>query len=75
MKRMNGFRFLYLNADQLLNKMEDLQAMIAEKALDMIIVTEVIPKAQKHPILEPLLKNLLTSNSQKVTLEHQAREE
>ena len=29
--------------------------MIADDTLDMIIVTEVIPKAQKHPILEPLL--------------------
>ena len=29
--------------------------MIAEDTLDMIMVTEVISKAQKHPILEPLL--------------------
>ena len=29
--------------------------MIADDAPDLIIVTEVIPKAQKHPIHEPLL--------------------
>lgn len=47
---------LYFNADQLLNKMEELRSTIADNPPDIIIVTEVIPKAQKHPIQEPLLK-------------------
>ena len=50
-----GLRCLYSNADQLLNKMEDLRAMIAADVPDIMIITEVIPKAQKHPIQEPLL--------------------
>ena len=50
-----GLKCLYLNADQLLNKMEDLRSVIADDTPDLIMITEVIPKAQKHPILEPLL--------------------
>ena len=38
-----------------MNKMEDLRSMIADDVPDIIIITEVIPKAQKHPIHEPLL--------------------
>ena len=43
---------MYSNADQLLNKMEELKAQIAEKAPDIMLFTEVIPKAQKNPIHE-----------------------
>ena len=38
-----------------MNKMEDLRSMIADNVPDIIMITEVIPKAQKHPIQEPLL--------------------
>ena len=40
----------YTNADQLLNKMIDLKAHIHEREADVIIITEVIPKAQANPI-------------------------
>ena len=43
---------LYSNADQLLNKMEDLKMVIASDSPDIMMITEVIPKAQKNPILE-----------------------
>ena len=43
---------LYSNVDQLLNKMEELKAQIAEKEPDIMMFTEVIPKAQKNPIHE-----------------------
>ena len=38
--------FLYTNADQLPNKMEELKCLIAGREPDIIIITEVIPKAQ-----------------------------
>ena len=43
---------MYSNVDQLLNKMEELKAQIAEKAPDIMMFTEVIPKAQKNQINE-----------------------
>ena len=43
---------MYSNADQLLNKMEELKAQIAERAPEIMLFTEVIPKAQKNPISE-----------------------
>jgi exonuclease III len=46
---------MYLNADQLLNKMEDLRALISNVYPDLLIITEVIPKAQRNPIPEPLM--------------------
>ena len=49
---MGGMRCLYSNADQLLNKIEDLKMMIAKESPDIMMFTEVIPKAQKNPILE-----------------------
>ena len=45
-------RCLYSNADQLLNKIEDLKMMIAKESPDIMMFNEVIPKAQKNPILE-----------------------
>ena len=41
----------YTNADQLLNKMGNLKMMIANEPRDIIIINEVIPKAQRNPIL------------------------
>ena len=49
-------RFLYTNADQLPNKMEDLKAFIAGREPDIIVITEVIPKAQEHGIPRVRLK-------------------
>ena len=46
---------LYSNADQLLNKMEDLKMVIASENPDIMMFTEVIPKAQKNPIFEAQL--------------------
>ena len=43
---------LYSNVDQLVNKMDDLHMQIASEKPDIILFAEVIPKAQKHPILE-----------------------
>ena len=48
-------RCLYSNADQLLNKVESLRACIAGEPPDIMLFTEVIPKAQKNPILESQL--------------------
>ena len=55
MKDKLGLKCLYTNADQLMNKMEDLRSMIADDLPDIMIITEVIPKAQKHAISEALL--------------------
>ena len=46
---------LYANVDQLPNKMEDLKSVIAEDNPDIMLFTEVIPKAQKNAILEAQL--------------------
>ena len=46
---------LYTNADQLVNKRDDLQCLIAGEEPDLILITEVIPKAQKHPISPALV--------------------
>ena len=49
-------KILYANVDQLLNKVEDLKTKISDEAPDLMLFTEVIPKAQKNPIHEPLMK-------------------
>ena len=51
-----GFNCLYSNVDQLLNKMEDLQMLIASSKPDLMLFTEVIPKAQVNHILDAQLK-------------------
>ena len=38
---------MYTNADSLLNKIGELQALITEKKYDIIDVTEVFPKNQQ----------------------------
>ena len=40
----------YTNADQVLNKKDDLLVMISTDKPDIIVLTEVIPKAQSNPI-------------------------
>ena len=51
-----GLRCLYANVDQLLNIMDDLSMLIADREPDVMLFTEVIPKAQRYPILETQLK-------------------
>ena len=46
---------LYSNIDQFLNKREDLCMAIAGNEPDIIMLTEVIPKAQRSPIASVLL--------------------
>ena len=41
---------LYTNADQFINKRDDLCMLISDDEPDLILLTEVIPKAQKLPI-------------------------
>ena len=47
-----GLNCLYSNVDQLLNKMDDLLMLIASDEPDIMMLTEVIPKAQINPTLE-----------------------
>ena len=42
--------------DQLLNKMDDLAMLIAAREPDIMLFTELIPKAQRHPIQETQVK-------------------
>ena len=46
---------MYTNSDQLVNKRDDLCMAIAEREPDIIMITEVIPKAQVLPIAPALL--------------------
>ena len=48
-------KVLYTNSDQLVNKRDDLCMAIAGVEPDLIMVSEVIPKAQMHPIHSALL--------------------
>ena len=48
-------KFLYTNADQFVNKRDDLLARIAGDEPDVILITEVIPKSQANPIPSALL--------------------
>ena len=45
-----NLNILYTNADQFLNKREDLLMLITNNNPDLIIITEVIPKTQINPI-------------------------
>ena len=46
---------LYTNADQLVNKWDDLCMQIAGTEPDVIMITDVIPKAQLFPLSPALL--------------------
>ena len=48
-------KVLYTNADQFVNKRNDLEMMISHDKPDLILITEVIPKSQKNPIVASLL--------------------
>ena len=45
-KTISKLNFFYTNADQFLNKRDDLLMLIASDEPDILILTEVIPKAQ-----------------------------
>ena len=49
-------KVLYTNADQLPNKMDDLLTLIAGDEPNIIMITEVLPKQQKHHISLSLLQ-------------------
>ena len=51
-KSKRELKYLCTNADQLLNKIDDLKRFIAADEPDVMMITEVIPKAQKNPIFE-----------------------
>ena len=55
MTTKDGIKFFYTNADQFVNKRDDLLARIAGEEPDVIMITEVIPKSQI---------NLVTTNGQ-----------
>ena len=48
-------KFFYTNADQFVNKRDDLLARIADDEPDVIMITEIIPKGQSNPISPALL--------------------
>ena len=54
--KKNGLSCLYTNIDHLLNKMDGLEMIISDNEPDMMILTEVIPKAQQNPIHETQIK-------------------
>ena len=46
----SNINLLYTNIDQLPNKRDELLMAISDSKPDIIVLTEVIPKAQRHPI-------------------------
>ena len=55
-KKGEYLKVMYTNADQFLNKKEDLLLNIAGNEPNIIMITEVIPKAQINPIEAPRLE-------------------
>ena len=49
---LTGLKYLNTNADQLLNKIDHLKMFIVADERGVMMITEVIPKAQKNPILD-----------------------
>jgi len=45
--RENGLNIYYTNADNLINKKDELDILIQERNPDMIVITEVYPKTSK----------------------------
>ena len=50
-----GLSFFYTNADQFVNKRDDLLMRITNNEPDVILITEVIPKKQENPITQALI--------------------
>ena len=55
LKWKNGLKILYTNADQFVNKRDDLIMFIVNNEPDVMMITEVIPKNQVNPITGALL--------------------
>ena len=51
----SNLKFLYTNADQLVNKRDDLIMFITDDEPDIMLITEVIPNCQNNPIATALL--------------------
>ena len=51
----SNLKFLYTNADQLVNKRDDLIMFITDDEPGIMLTTEVIPKCQNNPIATALL--------------------
>ena len=51
----SGLKCMYSNVDQLLNKVEDLKTLISGNEPDIMLLTEIIPKAQRNEIHEAQL--------------------
>ena len=51
-KGLTALKYLSTNADQLLNKIDHLKMFIVAYEPGVMMITEVIPKAQKNPILD-----------------------
>ena len=49
-KTGDNLKAMYTNADQFLNRKEDLPELIAGNEASIVMITEVIPKAQINPI-------------------------
>ena len=52
-----SLKCFYTNADQFVNKRDDLLTMISDDRPDLILITEVIPKKQVKTITDQLLDN------------------
>ena len=50
-----SLKCFYTNADQFVNKRDDLLMMISDDRPDLILITEMIPKKQINPITDQLL--------------------
>ena len=50
-----GITFFYTNADQFVNKRDELNMVIVDDKPDVMFITEVIPKKQINPIIQKLL--------------------
>ena len=50
-----GLNYFYTNGDQFVNKRDELLMRIANDQPDIILITEIIPKKQEHPITQALL--------------------
>ena len=49
-------RCLYTNADTLTNKLDELKAVIEIECQSIVVVTEVVPKNAKDPVVGPELQ-------------------
>ena len=67
-KMKNLDKLFYTNADHLPNKYDDHLTVIAGDELDIMIITEVLPKDQKYPTL-PSTLNIQGYTHNSITME------